>query len=67
MERLDDWQTAYILKKSYLRDKDGYVGSHIYFKNKSNLYYPREVQLWDQKDVNSNIASHIKYKREFVR
>ena len=62
----DDWQELYGLKNWYLRDKDGYVGIHIYFKNKSNFYYPWELQLWDKKDVDSNIASHIKYKRGFV-
>ena len=66
MEKLDDWQENYELKNWYLRDKDGYVGIHIYFKNKSNFYYPWELQLWDRKDVDSNIASHIKYKRGFV-
>ena len=39
--------------KRYLRDKDGYVGIHIYFKDKSNFYYPWELQLWDKKDVDS--------------
>ena len=67
MEKLDDWQEMYGLKNWYLRDKDGYVGIHIYFKNKSNFYYPWELQLWDKKDVDSNIASHIKYKRGFVK
>ena len=67
MEKLDDWQEMYGLKNWYLRDKDGYVGIHIYFKNKSNFYYPWELQLWDKNDVDSNIASHIKYKRGFVR
>lgn len=66
MEKLDDWQEIYGLKNWYLRDKDGYVGIHIYFKNKSNFYYPWELQLWDKEDVDSNIASHIKYKRGFV-
>lgn len=66
MERLDDWQEQYGLKNWYLRDKDDYVGIHIYFKNKSNFYYPWELQLWDEKDVESNIASHVKYKRRFV-
>lgn len=32
MEHLDDWQEKYGLKNWYLRDKDGYVGIHIYFK-----------------------------------
>lgn len=67
MERLDDWQEEYGLKNWYLRDKEEYVGIHIYFKNKSNFYYPWELQLWDEKDVEKNIASHIKYKRDFVK
>lgn len=66
MERLDDWQKKYGLKNWYLRDTDGYMGIHIYFKNKSNFYYPWELQLWDEKDVEANIASHVKYKRKFV-
>ena len=32
MDKLDDWQEMYGLKNWYLRDKDGYVGIHIYFK-----------------------------------
>lgn len=66
LERLDDWKEKYGLKNWYLRDKDGYIGIHIYFKNKSNFYYPWELQIWDEKDVDRNIASHIKYKRKFV-
>ena len=66
MERLDNWKEQYGLKNWYLRDKDDYIGIHIYFKNRSNFYYPWELQLWDENDVDSNIKSHIKYKREFV-
>ncbi|MET3557229.1 hypothetical protein ABID29_000338 [Streptococcus rupicaprae] len=66
MERLDDWQEKFGLKNWYLRDKDEYTGIHIYFKNKNNFYYPWELQLWDEKDLERNIASHIKYKRHFV-
>ena len=66
MERLDDLQVRYGLKNWYLRDMDGYVGIHIYFKNKSNFYYPWELQLWDENDLEGNIAIHIKYMRKFV-
>ncbi len=66
MERLDIWQKKCGLKNWYLRDKDGYVGIDIYFKNKRNFYYPWELQLWDEKDVEGNVASHIKYKRKCV-
>ncbi|MBS9768845.1 MAG: hypothetical protein KGV44_15090 [Flavobacteriaceae bacterium] len=66
MAKLDEWKDEKYLKNWYLRDKDGYVGLHIYFKNQSNFYYPWELQLWDIKDAENNIASHIKYKRKFV-
>lgn len=66
MERLDDWKETFGLKNWYLRDKDGYVGIHVYFKNQSNFYYPWELQIWDEKDVDGNIASHRLYKRDFV-
>lgn len=67
MQELDNWQEKYGLKNWYIRDKDDYLGIHIYFKNKSNFYYPWELQIWDEKDVDRNIASHIKYKRNFVK
>lgn len=66
LNRLDDWKEKYGLKKWYLRDKDGYVGIHVYFKNKSNFYYPWELQIWDSKDLEENIKNHRLYKREFV-
>lgn len=66
MESLDDWQQKYGLKNWYLRDKDEYTGIHLYFKNSSNFYYPWELQIWDKKDAERNIQSHIKHKRHFV-
>ncbi|HEN3178698.1 TPA: GTP pyrophosphokinase, partial [Streptococcus agalactiae] len=47
-------------------DKDNYTGIHVYFKNKSNHYYPWELQIWDEKDVDQNIESHKLFKRHFV-
>ncbi|MCK3658795.1 GTP pyrophosphokinase [Pasteurellaceae bacterium Pebbles2] len=67
MENLDSWQEKYGLKNWYLQDKDEYIGIHIYFKNSSNFYYPWELQVWDFKDAEKNIQSHIKYKRKFVK
>ncbi|MBF0843130.1 GTP pyrophosphokinase, partial [Streptococcus danieliae] len=29
--------------------------------------YPWELQIWDAKDVDSNIQSHSLYKRNFVK
>ncbi|WP_439256652.1 GTP pyrophosphokinase [Lonepinella sp. BR2271] len=66
MNKLDEWKEKYGLKNWYLRDKDEYVGIHIYFKNSSNFYYPWELQIWDRKDAERNIQSHRKYKRNFV-
>lgn len=65
-EQLDEWQEKYVLKNWYYLDKDGYRGLHIYFKNKSNFYFPWELQVWDEKDELSNIETHEKYKRTFV-
>ena len=65
-ELLDGWQEKFGLKNWYFRDKDGYRGIHIYFKNKSNFYFPWELQVWDEKDELTNIENHEKYKRTFV-
>ncbi|GAA5009293.1 GTP pyrophosphokinase [Acinetobacter puyangensis] len=65
-ELLDEWQEKYGLKNWYYRDKNGYCGLHVYFKNKSNFYFPWELQIWDEKDELSNIENHEKYKRTFV-
>jgi hypothetical protein len=62
----DGWQEKYGLKNWYLREKQGYRGVHVYFKNGSNFYFPWELQVWEEKDVKSNIESHRKYKRSFV-
>ena len=67
LARLDDWQDDYGLKNWHLRNKDGYRGLHVYFKNKSNFYFPWELQIWDQADMESNIRSHEKLKRHFVK
>lgn len=66
MDLLYDWQEELSLKNWYLRDKEGYRGLHIYFKNKSNFYFPWELQIWDIADMQSNISSHERLKRNFV-
>jgi hypothetical protein len=66
MDFLDDWQTELNLKNWYLRDKEGYRGLHVYFKNKNNFYFPWELQIWDEKDLQSNIQNHEKFKRNFM-
>jgi len=67
IEHLDSWQNEFGLKNWYLRDKDGYKGLHIYFKNQSNFFFPWELQIWDVNDVDSNIENHERHKRGFVR
>jgi len=66
-ELLDEWQEVFGLKNWYLRAKDDYKGLHIYFKNKSNFYFPWELQLWDENDVEQNIKIHRLHKRGFVK
>lgn len=66
MDSLYNWQEELSLKNWYLRNKEGYRGLHIYFKNKSNFYFPWELQVWDAADMQNNISSHEKLKRNFV-
>lgn len=66
MDLLDDWQDELSLKNWYLRNREGYRGLHICFKNKSNFYFPWELQIWDAEDIQSNIQNHEKFKRNFI-
>lgn len=64
---LDDWQEELGLKNWYFRDKEGYRGLHVYFKNRSNFYFPWELQIWDIADKNRNIRNHEMFKRSFLK
>jgi len=66
-ELIYGWHDEFGLKNWYFRDKDDYRGLHIYFKNKSNFYFPWELQLWDKNDVEMNIQNHRLHKRGFVK
>ena len=66
MAELDDWQDELCLKNWYLRDKEGYRGLHIYFKNRNNFYFPWELQIWDEADLKSNIENHEKFKEFYL-
>lgn len=66
MGYLYEWQEKYGLKNWYLREKEGYKGLHIYFKNKNNFYFPWELQIWDEVDVKQNITNHERFKRNFM-
>lgn len=63
---LNEWKEKFGLKNWYLRDKEGYRGIHVYFKNRNNRYFPWELQIWSKSDVDTNIENHRKYKRNFV-
>lgn len=67
MGLLDDWQHELGLKNWYLRQNASYRGLHVYFKNKNNFYFPWELQIWDEKDLQSNIHNHEKFKRNFIQ
>lgn len=67
MDLLDEWQEELSLKNWYMRDKEGYRGLHVYFKNKTNFYFPWELQIWDEEDIQSNIRNHEKFKRNFIK
>lgn len=67
MQLLDGWQNEFGLKNWYLRNKEGYKGLHIYFKNQSNFYFPWELQIWDAMDLQSNVQNHEKFKRNFIQ
>lgn len=66
IENLEEWKQDFGLKNWYIRNKPDYKGLHIYFKNKSNFYFPWELQLWDRCDISKNIESHRLNKRNFV-
>lgn len=42
-----------------------YKAVHLYFRE-SNQSFPWELQIWNRCDVESNFASHKKYKQEYT-
>ncbi len=65
-EGLEGWKNEYHLQSYYQREDRGYKGLHLYFKNGNNVYYPWEMQLWREQDVEENITNHRIYKRDFL-
>lgn len=45
--------------------KDGYIATHIYFK-RDNLSFPWELQVWEERNKESNLISHHKYKQDYA-
>lgn len=52
--------------KCYDASKDGYVATHIYFKN-GNYSFQWELQIWDKFHEKTNIISHEQYKQEYTK
>lgn len=50
----------------YVRDDGNYHGIHVYFKNKSNLYLPWELQIWYNEHVKDNHESHRQHKQGYL-
>ena len=42
-----------------------YKATHLYFRE-NNQSFPWELQIWNRCDVESNFASHKKYKQEYT-
>lgn len=59
MESIED---EISLMRWYTRDKQGYVGTHVYFKNNNNLFFPWELQIWNKKHSETNEKSHAEHK-----
>lgn len=59
LERLkSEFKISYIIK-------DGeYKAIHVYINN-NKYYFPWEIQIWENDNIDSNIKSHIKSKRNF--
>lgn len=53
-----------IIDRMYMRDKDGYIGLHIYFRNHNNKFFPWELQIWSMNDSESNEISHKNHKEK---
>lgn len=63
---LDEWVSTKGLKNWYVQEKNGYIGMHVYFNQRNNLFFPWELQVWDKADALKNIKSHDRDKRLFV-
>lgn len=48
--------------KAVKNNKEGYVGTHLYFKNENNCKFPWELQIWSKDDEQKNNESHKKHK-----
>ncbi|PQG18480.1 hypothetical protein [Enterococcus faecalis] len=63
---LNECKSKKIVFREYLRVDGNYRGHHSYFKNKSNLFLPWELQIWYTQDVEGNYASHSEHKQKYL-
>lgn len=61
-QMIENLKSELTLMKCYNRDKDGYKGTHVYFKNGKNVYFPWELQIWSKCDSETNEISHAEHK-----
>lgn len=47
--------------------KGQYKATHIYFHNSSNLFFPWELQIWNNADKEANIQSHKEHKQAYLK
>ena len=59
-----DNEVKNIINRMYMRNKGGYVGLHIYFKNNNNKFFPWELQIWCVDNIKSNEQSHKEHKQK---
>ena len=64
----NDTNIKVYIDRMYMRDKDGYVGLHIYFKNHNNNFFPWELQIWNvhHAESNENLHKEHKQKRKYI-
>lgn len=56
-----------IIFRHYYRQDGSYKAYHLYFKNKSNLFLPWELQIWYNGDEESNYSSHAEHKQGYIK
>ncbi|MBK0009886.1 hypothetical protein IAE23_25785 [Bacillus sp. S35] len=64
LNKLKETNTMRIIHKT--RVNGNYKGYHIYFMGKDAKYFPVELQLWDNKDMEENFCSHEIYKKDYT-
>lgn len=53
-----------IISRKYPRDDGDYHAYHLYFKNRKNVYFPWELQIWDITQAAQNELSHKEHKQK---